>query len=202
MVDGAVAALLQELHAVGVEHDARHGDRLARLRNLEPAAGALLSVLVRALGAQRILELGTSNGYSTVWLAEAVRAVGGRVTSVEVDPARTAMARENLERTGLAGHVELRTADAGAVLAAAGAGAYDVVFLDAERDAHPGYWPHLVRVLTPGGLLAVDNAVSHAVEMEPFTQLVAGDARVSHAVDATGAGLLLAVKGRRGSVGR
>jgi predicted O-methyltransferase YrrM len=80
------------------------------------------------------------------------------------------------------------------VLAAAPAAAYDFVFLDAERDAYPGYWPDLVRVLAPGGLLATDNAISHAAEMAPFAALVAGDARVEHALDATGAGVLFAVR--------
>jgi predicted O-methyltransferase YrrM len=193
-MDRRVAALLDELHAFGVAHDAGKADRLERLRNLEPATGALLALLVRTRSAPRVLELGTSNGYSTLWLADAARAAGGRVTSVELDPARVAMAQENLGRARLAPYVDLRTGDAGGVLAAAPAAAYDFVFLDAERDAYPGYWPDLVRVLAPGGLLATDNAISHAAEMAPFAELVAGDARVAHALDATGAGVLLAVR--------
>ena len=191
-----MAAVLEQVHAHGVAHDAAHADRLVRLRNLEPATGALLGVLVRATGARRVLELGTSNGYSTLWLAEAARTVGGRVTTVEVDPARTAMARTTLDRAGLAGHVDLVTADAGQVLAAATTASYEMVFLDAERPAYPGYFPDLLRVLAPGGLLAVDNAVSHAAEMEPFVQLVRAEPRVVHALDATGAGVLLTVKDR------
>jgi predicted O-methyltransferase YrrM len=64
-------------------------------------------------------------------------------------------------------------------------------FLDAERPAYPGYWPDLVRVLAPHGLLAVDNAISHAGELVEFRELVAGDERVIEALAPTGAGLLL-----------
>jgi predicted O-methyltransferase YrrM len=62
----------------------------------------------------------------------------------------------------------------------------------------PGYWPDLLRVLAPGGLLVVDNAISHAVEVEPFAELVRADRRFVHTLDATGAGVLLTVKDRSG----
>src|SRR3954468_1226951 len=101
-MDASLEALLDELYREGREHDAGKEDRLERLRNVEPETAALLSVLVRATGARRILEIGSSNGYSTVWLAEAARATGGGLVSVEVDPDRTAEARANLERAGLA----------------------------------------------------------------------------------------------------
>jgi predicted O-methyltransferase YrrM len=65
------------------------------------------------------------------------------------------------------------------------------VFLDAERPQYPGYWPDLTRTLRPGGLIAADNAISHAAEMEPFRAVVDADARAVSALDATGAGLLL-----------
>jgi predicted O-methyltransferase YrrM len=186
-----LSRLLDELHESGRLHDAGQADRLDRLRNLEPETGAVLTVLVRALGARDVLELGTSNGVSTLYLAAALAATGGRLVSVELEPDRTAMARANLERAGLDHVVELRTGDAADVLRASPAGAWDVVFLDAERPQYPGYWPDLVRTLRPGGLIAADNAISHAGEMAPFRAVVdAHDGAVS-ALDATGAGLLL-----------
>ena len=73
-----LAALLEQLHRDGVEHDSSKEDRLERLRNLEPDSAALLALLVRAIRARAMLELGTSNGYSTLWLADARAAsVGG-----------------------------------------------------------------------------------------------------------------------------
>src|SRR3954453_5644289 len=104
--------LLDELHESGRLHDAGQADRLDRLRNLEPETGAVLNVLVRALGARDVLELGTSNGASTLYLADALAAGGGRLVSVELEPERTAMARANLERAGLDAVVELVTGDA------------------------------------------------------------------------------------------
>jgi predicted O-methyltransferase YrrM len=193
-VNPRLEALLDEVHRAAREHDAAQPDRRRRLRSLEPATGRLLAVLVRALGARRILELGTSIGYSTLWLADAAGAVGGRVTTVEIDAARTARARQTLERAGLARLVELQTADAADVLRDAPDDAWDLVFLDAERPDYPGYWPDLVRTLRPGGLLAVDNAISHAGELAPFRELVERDERVLGALDATGAGVLLVVK--------
>ena len=80
--------LLAELHEWGLEHDARQGRHDDRLRNLEPETAALLSVLVRSGGRRRLLEIGTSNGYSTIWLAWAASATGGRVTSIEMDTGR------------------------------------------------------------------------------------------------------------------
>src|SRR5207248_10720252 len=118
-----------ELYALSHEHDQAQSDRLERFRNVEPPTAELLGVLIRATGARRILELGTSNGYSTIWLADATQATGGRVLSVDLDADRTELARANLAAAGLGDLVELRTADAGAVLAEAPDAAWELVFL-------------------------------------------------------------------------
>ena len=187
----SVRELLSELHESGRRFDAAQPDRLDRLRNLEPESGALLSLLVRALGARDVLELGTSNGVSTLWLADALAATGGRLVSVELDPDRIRSAQANIERAGLDGLVELRKGDAGDALRDSTDDAWDVIFLDAERPQYPGYWPDLARVIRPGGLIAADNAISHADEMQPFRDLVEADPRTITALDATGAGILL-----------
>jgi predicted O-methyltransferase YrrM len=194
-MDAALAGLLDELYAQGREYDAAQADRLARLRNLEPETARLLALLVRATAARAVLELGTSNGYSTLWLADAVRATGGRIVSVELESARSAQAAANLARAGLAALVELRVQDAADALAAAPDAGQDVIFLDAERPHYVGYWPQLVRVLRPGGLLAVDNVVSHAHELTDFTALVESEPGVTTTVVPVGAGLRLAVRG-------
>ena len=186
-----IQSLLSELHESGRRFDAAQDDRLDRLRNLEPESGALLNLLMRALGARDVLELGTSNGVSTVWLAEALEATGGRLVSVELDAGRSRAAGENLERAGLDGVVELRTGDAADALRVSPDDAWDVVFLDAERPLYPGYWPDLARVVRPGGLIAADNAISHADQMQPFREVVEADPGTTTALDATGAGILL-----------
>jgi predicted O-methyltransferase YrrM len=194
-MDPALTEMLARLYEQGREHDAAQDDRLARLRNLEPETAALLALLVRATAARAVLELGTSNGYSTLWLADAVRATGGRVVSVELEAERSAQAAANLARAGLESVVELRVQDAADALAAAPDSSADLVFLDAERPHYVGYWPQLLRVLRPGGLLAVDNVVSHADELTEFTALVESDPRVTTTVVTVGAGLRLAVRG-------
>lgn len=193
-MDDALTAFLEELHRYGVEHDATKADRLDRLRNLEPESACLLSVLVRATGARAVLELGTSNGYSTVWLAEAARATGGRVTTVEIDAGRSAEAASNLERAGLRSHAELRIADAGEILRTSKDAEWDLIFLDAERPAYLSYWADLLRTLRPGGLLAVDNVISHAEQVSAFRTLVHESPGVTEALAPTGAGLLLIVR--------
>lgn len=190
-MDDRLAEFLNGLYRQGREHDDRQADRLDRWRNVEPESAQVLALLIRALAPRRLLELGTSNGYSTIWLADAARAVGGSLVSVEVDAARAERARENLARAGLDELVELRVEDAAATLSAGADGAWDFIFVDAERPAYPGYWPDLVRLLAPRGLLAVDNVVSHASELVEFRELVAGDERVVEALCPTGAGLLL-----------
>jgi predicted O-methyltransferase YrrM len=193
-VDARLKTLLADLHELGVSHDAARADRLERLRNLEPESASLLALLVRATGARAVLELGTSNGYSTLWLADAVRDTGGRLVSVDLDRPRSEQAAENLERGGLRELVELRVEDAARTLAGSPDEAWDMIFVDAERPAYASYWPELVRVLHRGGLLAVDNVLSHANEVADLRALVAADERVSETLVPSGAGLLLVVR--------
>jgi predicted O-methyltransferase YrrM len=195
-VDAARRRLADELYAVSREHDAAQADRLARFRNVEPETAELLGVLIRAVGARRILELGTSNGYSTIWLADAAQHTGGRVLSVDIDASRTELARANLAAAGLGELVELRTEDAAATLAGSADGAWELVFLDAERPAYPGYLPDLARTLAPGGVLAIDNVGSHAHELVEFTELIEAEAALTQTVVPVGAGLRLAVRDR------
>jgi predicted O-methyltransferase YrrM len=185
---------LDELYAAGRAHDEALEDRLQRFRNVEPETAELLGVLVRAMRATRVLEIGTSNGYSTIWLADAAEAVAGSVVSLEVEPERTELARANLSDAGVLGVVELRTEDAGGFLAGSGDEAWDLIFLDAERPAYVSYWPELVRVLRPNGLLVVDNTLSHANQLVEFSELVHEDERVTSTLVTVGAGVLLVVK--------
>jgi predicted O-methyltransferase YrrM len=190
-MDARLEALLDELRQDGVAFDATRDDRTERRRNLEPDSARLLHLLVLATGAKRVLELGTSNGYSTIWLADAARANGGALLSVDVDAERQGAAAANLERAGLDATVELRLEDAADTLRASDPGAWDLIFLDAERPAYTAYWSDLVRALRPAGLLAVDNVLSHADEVADFRTLVTADRRVTEALSPTGAGLLL-----------
>lgn len=193
-MDQQLTALLDELHHHGVSYDADKPNRLDRLRNLEPDTAALLGLLVRATRARKVLELGTSNGYSTLWLADAVHANGGHLTSVEIEADRSSQAAHNLDRAGLRSVVELRVADAADALKESSDSQWDLIFLDAERSVYPDYWPEIVRALKPGGLLAVDNVISHPDQVAGLRALVSADPTVTEALAPTGAGLLLVVR--------
>lgn len=194
-MDEKLGKFLDGLYRRGKAHDQAQTDRLRRWRNVEPDTAKLLSLLVRALSPRRLLELGTSNGYSTIWLADAAQAIDGSVTSVEIDPERSAQARENLRSAGLEQFVELRVQDAADALATSQGHSWEFIFLDAERPAYPDYWPHLRRALAPRGLLVVDNVISHAEEVADFRALITADATVTEALVPTGAGALLVVTG-------
>jgi predicted O-methyltransferase YrrM len=174
------------------EHDRGKEDRLERYRNLEPETAELLSVLVRACAPQRVLEIGTSNGYSTIWIADACEEFGATLVSVDNEPSRTGEARTHLAALNLGG--ELRIEDAAQTLSQSSDASWDLVFLDAERPAYAGYWPELLRVVRPGGLIAIDNVLSHAGEVEEITNLVLATPGVSTTVIPTGAGLRLVVR--------
>jgi predicted O-methyltransferase YrrM len=171
---GDLGALLDELYAFGQANDARESDRARRMLNITPDTGRLLSILVRATGARRILELGTSNGYSTLWLADAARQIDGHVTTVERDPAKVALARANFARAGLAERITLLESDVGRAVAAL-PGPFDLVFLDADRPGYGAYIDPLLARLRPGGLLVTDNVVSHASELGAFLARLKGD---------------------------
>lgn len=195
MSEHALAALKAELERFGKANDSASAERPRRMLNITRDTGEFLAVLVRATLARRVLEIGTSNGYSTLWLAEAARAVGGSVTTVEASEFKVRLATDNFARSGLAARIELIHDDAGRVLARSESAAFDLVFLDSERDEYPGWWPGLRRVLRPGGLLVVDNATSHKQEMAPFVALVRADGQFVSALVPVGNGEFVAVKG-------
>ena len=199
-MDDWLARRLDRLYADGQAHDAGQSDRLSRRRNLEPPSASLLAQLVRISAARTVVEIGTSNGYSTIWLADAVVAVGGRVVSV--DNVSTEVARENLADAGLADVVDLVVADGGAFLAQAPTAGIDLLFLDAERTAYLAWWPDVQRVLRPGGLLVVDNALApDPAELSDLLDAIAATDHWSGDIVPVGKGLFLAWKATAGPNG-
>lgn len=187
-------ALLAELEAFGRENDAAASERTRRMLNITRDTGEFLAVLIHATRAKQVLEVGTSNGYSTLWLADAARPSGGHVTTIERQADKRAMAAGNFERAGLKPFITQLGDEAGACLAALPAAAFDMIFLDSDRSAYVGWWPDLRRVLRPGGLLVVDNACSHVQEMAAFTGLVAGAPDFVVSTVAVGNGEFLATR--------
>ena len=190
----ALQSLLAELEVFGSENDAHAASRAAKMLNITPDTGPFLSLMVRALSARQVLEVGTSNGYSTLWLADAVRDIDGQVTTLELSPEKVLLARENFERAELAPWIRQVVGEAGAWMATAPAAAFRLVFLDSERSEYVAWWPHLQRILAPGGLIVVDNATSHELEMAPFQASVAATPGYLTSLVTQGNGELLILK--------
>jgi predicted O-methyltransferase YrrM len=128
---------------------------------VSPNQGKLLQMLAQILDARSILEIGTLGGYSTIWLARGMRA-GGRLITLEVDPAHAAVAQGNLQRAGLGNVVEVRVGSALDTLpriAAEGRGPFDLIFIDADKANIPTYFEWAVKLSRPGALIIVDNVV-------------------------------------------
>ena len=182
---------MQELYEKFHRHDLKQADRLHRYRNIEPESGRFLSMLIRAQQSKSILEIGTSTGYSTLWLAEAARQTQAMITTLEVDAERVIQAKQYATEIDLADLINFKVIDAQVYLEAEKE-IFDFILLDAERDAYVSYWPHLSRLLkAKGGLLVVDNVISHAAEVEEFIALIQQDPRFIMSIVPIGAGLLM-----------
>ena len=193
MVD-TLEGLLTELEQFGRANDGATAERSRKMLNITRDTGEFLAVLVRATLARRVLEIGTSNGYSTLWLASAARDIGGSVTTVEKSQYKIDLAAKNFARSGLTSLISQIHDDAGRLLERSRDGVFDLIFLDSERPEYSGWWPHSRRVLRPGGLLVVDNATSHPAEVAPFVALVQADDEFITSLVPVGNGEFLAAR--------
>jgi predicted O-methyltransferase YrrM len=126
--------------------------------SISPDEGRLLQVLLRAVGARRVLEVGTLGGYSAIWIARALPP-DGSILSLEIEPSHAEFARRHLARAGVADRVEVRIGRALDLLPALDGERFDAVFLDADKEPLPTYFDWALRLLRPGGLLIADNAL-------------------------------------------
>jgi predicted O-methyltransferase YrrM len=131
-------------------------NRRQRYLNVSPDDGRLLRVLTEAIGARHVVELGTSTGYSGIWIALALRSTGGRLTTFEIDAERAATARENFRRAGLQDLVTIVVGDAHVEVGKV-TQTTDLVFIDADKDGYLDYLQQLEPRLRPGGLVVADN---------------------------------------------
>jgi predicted O-methyltransferase YrrM len=169
MLDDRVRAVLERLAAEDADERARGVDQKLRARAVAPTTGRFLFALVAPQTGCEVLEVGGSRGYSTIWLAAGARILGGRVVSLENDPAKCEAWRRNVEEAGLAEWAELVEGDAGEELGAI-EDVFDVVFIDAEKDDYERYF-HLVRPkVEPGGLIVADNVLSHEETLGAYSR--------------------------------
>lgn len=184
---------LSELYQQGQENDAQQTERRQMMLNLEPETARLLSFLVRSSKRTRLLEIGTSNGYSTCWLARAMSQTGGHVTSLDREEHKIARAEANLRRAGLRELVTLHCGDATELVASLD-GPFDCVFFDADRYSAPAQLALLMPRLTPDALLLADNVLSHPAEIAGYLEAVRARQDFEHMVVPVGKGLSIAYR--------
>jgi caffeoyl-CoA O-methyltransferase len=160
VIDERVDAVLERLYAEDAAQRAANLPSSQRTRNVERETGRWLALLVRATNAREVLEIGSSNGVSTIWLAAAARLNGGRVTGTEILPERAAEANRNLAAAGLDTIARVIPGDARATVASL-PGPFDLVFIDAEKDDYVNHLEVVAGRVRPGGLILSDNVISH-----------------------------------------
>jgi caffeoyl-CoA O-methyltransferase len=180
-------AVLEERDATDRADGTPH---LRRLRQIPPETGRFLALLAASAPEGRVVEIGTSAGYSTLWLALAGRVTGRRVTTFEVLPEKAALARETFAVAGVGDLVELVEGDARQALP----NEIGFCFLDAEKEIYAECYQALVPRLVAGGLLLADNAISHRGVLQPFLDQALADPRVDALIVPIGTGELVCRK--------
>ena len=186
--------LLAELEHFGQQNDLNAAHHDEKMLNITHDTGVFLAHLVHAIGATRILEIGTSNGYSTLWLAHATAQLGGHVTTIERDVAKIEQAKIHFNRAHLADHILHVEPDASQLLQDVQAAAFDIIFIDSDRSAYLDWWPHIRQAIRVGGAVVVDNATSHAQEMQTFMDRVRTDTSFSNKLVDIGNGEFMAIR--------
>jgi len=193
MYDADIRAFLTELYAAGQHNDSQQQERDKKMLNLETETAQFLNILVRSSRRTRFLEIGTSNGYSTIWLAWAASLTGGHVTSIDRDAQKQAQADANLRHVGLRELVDLHCGDATEIVASL-RGPFDCIFFDADRYSAPAQLSLLIPKLTPDVLLLADNVLSHPNEIAGYLQALEALPQFDHIVVPIGKGLSIAYR--------
>ena len=206
-----------ELHRYAVEHSDRD-DLLRELAEetkglggiavmmMAPEQGALTTLLVRAIGARRALEVGTFTGYGAISIARGLPP-DGHLLALDVSEEWTAIARRYFERAGLSDRIELRLGPALETLSGLDADdPFDFAFIDADKESYPAYYEEALRLLRPGGLIAIDNVFRRGTVLDPddrepatlavreLNDRIAADDRVLTAMIGVADGITLALK--------
>jgi predicted O-methyltransferase YrrM len=186
-----IQKFLKQLEAEGLKHDATETEHSRKLLNLESATAEVVTLLLLIAGVRNLLEIGTSNGYSTIWLASTIGPRGGRVTSIDRHAGKHAMARQNLAAVDLLNYVDLVVGDA-TEIAAHLPGPFDCIFFDADRVSAPKQLDLLLPKLSLPALLLADNAKSHPDQIAGYLARVEVIEGISHTIIPVGKGLSVA----------
>jgi caffeoyl-CoA O-methyltransferase len=191
-ISPAMLARMRELEEIDRRDRSDGTPHSQRLRQISPEVGKLLALLAASAPPGRCLEIGTSAGYSTLWLALACRATGRRVTTFEIDSAKVERARATFATAGVIDVIDLVHGDALAHLAEC----HDIAFcfLDAEKDIYQPCYDLAVPRMVSGGILVADNAISHEAQLRPMLDHALRDPRVDAVLVPIGQGDLICRK--------
>jgi predicted O-methyltransferase YrrM len=183
---------MQELEAQDALDRGDGTPKLQRLRQIPPVTGKFLALLCAGAPQGRVLEVGASGGYSSLWLWLACRERGDQLTTFEVLDEKVARAEETFRAAGISDQIQLIHADARESISGYGSVAF--CFLDAEKDIYLDIYEKVVPNLVPGGLLAADNAINQAEALAGFLARAETDVRVDALVVPIGKGVLVCRK--------
>ena len=192
MLDARILGVLARLEAEDAAEREAGLPAAQRSRQVEPTTGRFLFALAASQAGVEVLEIGGSRGYSTIWLAAGARVLGGRVVSLELDPAKCAAWRANIADAGLEEWAELIEGDAHATLAAT-EDVFDLVFLDAEKGDYEMLFELARPLLEPGGLVVADNVLSHSETLGAYSAARQADPSASSVTVPLDRGLELTV---------
>ena len=178
MLDGRVRAVLARLEEEDAAERKASLPAMQRSRQIAPTTGRFLFGLAASQAGVEVLEIGGSRGYSSIWLAAGARVLGGRLVSLESDPAKCEPWRRNVADAGLDEWAELVEGDANATLAAI-EDTFDLIFLDAEKDDYEALYALARPLLEPGGVVVADNVLSHVETLGAYSAARQADPSLS-----------------------
>lgn len=151
--------------------DHLHKDQSRGMMNVPPDDGRLLRIMAQSIGARHVVEIGTSNGYSGIWIALALRETGGKLTTFEIDAGRAKLARENFKSAGMDDIIALIEGNAHEEVTKL-KGPIDMVFIDADKEGYADYLKKLLPLIRPGGLILAHNTTNQGDQMKDYVEAI------------------------------
>lgn len=162
--------------------------------NVSRQTGNFINMLIKVMGAKNVLELGTSNGYSGLWIAEALKQTGGHLTTVEFWEKRQCLAREYFEKCSFSDIATFKIGSAYDVVKNEIHDEFDLVFIDANKQEYIRFFEAVHPLLKKGGIILADNITSHAEKVKPFVEAISNHPEYQAQILDLPDGLLMAYK--------
>jgi len=194
-IPDAIRERMATLEAIDAADSTDGTPRLQRLRQIPPDTGRFLALWAASTPPGDWIEIGTSAGYSTLWLSLAARTAGRRITTFEILPEKVRLARETFAQAGVEDVITLIEGDALDHLRQYPERRVAFCFLDAEKEIYAACYEAVIPMLVPGGILIADNAINHRATLQPMLDRALADPRVDALIVPVGNGVLLCRKG-------